>query len=156
MTTTAKEIDDLLRPVMKRFKDDAHRTIMQAKTAIMNVHRVLYDAGPERRPADLPAPRLQLRWEDNGEWICHYELVFPLREHDIRNDAKTNVAVVELSKTRVGGGTEPWSCADPTSRLPFRDGSHAQWDSAAFNGLPIFVISPDGSHAEIPRKQEVR
>ena len=40
----------------------------------------------------LPAPRLQLRWapakpnKHKWNWACHYELVLPLREHDIRGE----------------------------------------------------------------------
>ena len=40
----------------------------------------------------LPVPRLQLRWakaEPNDrsyEWACHYELVIPLDEYDIRRE----------------------------------------------------------------------
>lgn len=39
----------------------------------------------------LPAPRLQMRWASakkqtgfDDEWLCHYELVLPLEEQDIR------------------------------------------------------------------------
>lgn len=31
------------------------------------------------------------------------------------------------------------------SDTPFRDGAHARWDGKQFGGLPIYVISPDGS-----------
>lgn len=152
MNTTAKEVDALLKPVVNRFKRDARAAISAAHAEIKNILKVDYASPPEKRPEGLPAPRLQFRWEDADEYICHYEMVFPLREFDIRNDAKTNIAIVELGRTRVGSNTPPWQRQGPDQRVPFRDGVHAQWDAEAFKGIPVFVISPDGSFAEVPPK----
>ena len=110
----------------------------------------------------LPAPRLQLRWTaadvpEDGEWLCHYELVIPLGKDDIRREiydhegdlvGKTNESRVTLKEptSRSGGGI-PCTAPDGTRYCdaPFRDGAHAQWDSEAMGGFPIFVIAPDGS-----------
>lgn len=117
-----------------------------------------YDSPPAARPEGLPAPRLQLRWEetpeDGFERVCFYELVFPLREHDCRNDAGTGHAVIRLGRTRTSGGDQNWSL-NLSGRILFRDGVHAAWDSHAFGGLPIFVIAPDGTFARhTPRTVE--
>lgn len=157
MTVTEEEVNDLLEPVVDRFKRDARDAIVSAKADIKNILKVNYNSLPECRPEGMPAPRLQFRWEDADRWTCHYELVFPLREFDIRNDAKTNFAIVELGRTlSSGGGTAPWAREAADQRVPYRDGAHAQWDSAAFKGLPIFVIAPNGSFVEVPQKPEVQ
>lgn len=118
-----------------------------------------YDAPAEARPEGLPAPRLQLRWEDKAEdgfeRVCHYELVFPIREHDVRNDTKTGFAVIRLGRTRQGGGEPDWRVR-LDNRIPFRDGVHAAWDSRVFGSLPIIVIAPDGTWAEHTPREEPR
>ena len=111
----------------------------------------------------LPAPRLQLRWvvnpEDGSshEYLCHYEMVIPLREHDIRrevydDDGMTTGEIEELvipiiAPTKRGSNRVP--CVDTLGRrfydAPYRDGVHACWDSEALGGLPIFVIDLDGT-----------
>ncbi len=112
----------------------------------------------------LPAPRLQLRWatpskkdqDDFGfvqasnpepgehrRWICHYEIVLPLREHDIRREdadgqnVRSELAILINRSSR--GTTE--TCPKDT---PYRDGAHAKWDSGVLGGLPVYVIDPDG------------
>lgn len=112
--------------------------------------------------ASLPAPRLQLRWAeaDDGDkhyqWHCHYELVLPLREHDIRREVydaegvqtgEVSELVVPLKPpTRRGSGCEPCRAQDGTSYCdaPYRDGAHAGWDAAALGGLPVYVIDVQG------------
>jgi hypothetical protein len=125
-------------------------------------------AGQVERPvrpgagASLPAPRLQLRWAeaDDGDthyqWHCHYELVLPLREPDIRREVydddgmqtgEVSELVVPLNPpTRRGGGGEPCRAQDGTSYCdaPYRDGAHAGWDAAALGGLPVYVIDVQG------------
>lgn len=145
-----READELLKPVFKMFKRQAAAAIREKTAEIENILRVDYDADPATRPEGLPVPRLQLRWESAGDgmWerVCHYELVFALQEHDCRNDAKTGFAVVQLGRTRQGGGDPDWS-EGLERRTPFRDGAHAKWDAAQFGGLPVYVIAPDGRHA---------
>lgn len=110
----------------------------------------------------LPAPRLQLRWvagDASCHWLCHYELVLPLRDGDIRREvtADDGEPLADVSELVVAMSAEPTkrdSCLDnlPCSLQdgsrwcdpPYRDGAHAQWDSAALGGLPMYVIAPDG------------
>lgn len=139
---------------VRRFAAQAEAELDAEKAKIAGVARVRYDAEAKRFPVGCPAPRLQLRWEactdrPGYEWICHYELVFPLREHDIRNDPKTGYCVAELSLTRTGGGEGLVRFADDRlgEATPFRDGAHAAWDSEVLRGLPIYVIAPDGRFA---------
>ena len=122
---------------------------------------------------DLPAPRLQLRWSpyepQNGDnaafgfnWACYYELVLPLGEYDQRREIYEDGEFVGERQelvlpfpgfTRTGRSRAP--CADDSglvSETPFRDGAHAQWDSVALGGLPIFVIAPDGTALPVARK----
>jgi hypothetical protein len=89
-----------------------------------------------------PMPRLQLRWTrvDSSEFpgSCHYELVLPLRSADARDHNDCGFKIVPLSLTRVGSLNEP-------TGAPFRDGVHAQLDSEALGGLPIYVVRLDGT-----------
>lgn len=109
----------------------------------------------------LPAPRLQLRWaeaeaESRHHWQCHYELVLPLREHDIRREVLNDLGMPtgEVSELvvpmkpptmRTGGG-EPCRAQDGSSYFdaPYRDGAHAGWDADALGGLPVYVIDVRG------------
>lgn len=138
--------------------------------------------------AALPAPRLQLRWEINAgkqrfaaddarfakllgqepraptpEWLCHYELVLPLGEHDVRREtygprggrrADRTELVVPLKRPAVRGGAGvPCTVTDTGERYadpPFRDGAHAQWDARLLGDPPVYVIAPDGSAFRYP------
>lgn len=154
-TQADRDADALLKTVFSAFKRQAAEAIREAQAKITNVLKVDYDAPEAARPPGLSVPRLQLRWEEasDGMWerVCHYEMVFPLREHDCRNDSKTNFAVVALGRTRQGGARPDWGL-DLGWRTPFRDGAHAQWDSAVFGGLPVYVIAPDGRFALMETK----
>lgn len=149
-----------LMPVFRSMQRQAQESIDAVIAEMRNVLRVRYDAGAARLPQGLPAPRLQLRWENGDEryeWACSYELVLPLREFDIRNDAKTGHAVIELGRTRVGGsGAPPWRHSEPRSCTPYRDGAHALWDSAVLGGLPVYVVAPDGGTKLVPAEENDR
>lgn len=144
-----READELLKPVFKMFKRQAAAAIREKTAEIENILRVDYDADPATRPEGLPVPRLQLRWQSGaGAWerVCHYEMVFALREHDCRNDAKAGFAVVQLGRTIQSSSEPDWS-KDLGWLTPYRDGVHAKWDAEQFGGLPVYVIAPDGRHA---------
>lgn len=118
----------------------------------------------------LPTPRLQLRWATNPsadslhEYLCHYELVIPLREHDIRREVydedgmqtgETAEMVIRIhGPTKRDANHRP--CCDMLGRRfydePYRDGMHAKWDSEALGGIPIFVIDLDGNAIPKPPK----
>ncbi|OUM00529.1 hypothetical protein [Variovorax sp. JS1663] len=110
----------------------------------------------------LPAPRLQLRWEANPDqgiysWLCHYELVLPLDEHDIRREVyddegemtgKVDEMVIAIKPpTKRGGGGVPCASMEGERYFdpPFRDGVHANWDAKHLGNPPIFAIAPDGT-----------
>lgn len=120
------------------------------------------DASRGTAGGDLPVPRLQLRWAlsaegdpgwglplrylEQGEgghrrWICHYEFVVPLREHDIRREREGAPDVAELvipiSKTQRGS-------THPPDDEPYRDGAHAAWDAPHFGNPPVYVLPVDG------------
>ncbi|MBJ9593193.1 hypothetical protein [Burkholderia seminalis] len=110
----------------------------------------------------LPAPRLQLRWvpsdrkETGYNWACHYELVLPLGEFDIRaerygddDERLPNLTelVVPMKPPSLRGSSAIPCTAQDGSRYydsPYRDGAHAWWDSKLLGNPPIFVIAPDG------------
>lgn len=95
----------------------------------------------------LPAPRMEFRWTNkSGDWQiaeCTYGLVIPLREWDIRRTEEQGMTgpaeiFVEMSTIeRTGSGRIPISGG--VVETPFRNGAHAQWDSAALGGLPIYA-----------------
>jgi hypothetical protein len=115
----------------------------------------------DRKLKDLPLPRLQLTWrptpKDEYSWACDYELLVPLSKFDIRNNGKRGKVgggpgyiKASIGGTRAGynGGRGPLtSVADPSYTsgtrfeldTPFRDGSHAAWDSFRL-GFPAYVV----------------
>lgn len=111
---------------------------------------------------ELPAPRLQLRWaaserDSRYQWECHYELVLPLGEYDIRREQydesgdplpDISELVVAMKEPSLRGSiATPCTVLATGKRIyddPYRDGSHALWDSKLLGNLPIFVIAPDG------------
>lgn len=124
----------------------------------------------------LPAPRLQLRWEpDNGQrrrfsdedWLCHYELVLPLGEYDIRREiydddgeqiGERSELILAVKPPTIRGGPGRPPCTNPDGSLyadePFRDGVHAQWDARVLGGWPVYVIAPDGTGLLAKRQVE--
>ncbi len=131
-------------------------------------HGSLGPSGPSRGLGELdanrPTPRLQLRWEPyTGEssiganWCCHYELVLPLGEFDIRREiwkdgeevGRRDELVVPIKMPQLREcSTTP--CVIPATGeeyadAPYRDGAHAKWDAKVLGGLPIFVIAPSGT-----------
>jgi hypothetical protein len=114
--------------------------------------------------------RLQFRWEQapNGtsisggqSWFCHYELVLPLREHDIRredddgNDVRSELVIPIKGPTIRGSTRKPcWNDEDNTYEFdaPFRDGAHAAWDAPLLGDIPVVCIAPDGTVINAPPK----
>lgn len=120
------------------------------------------------------SPRLQLRWEKGvagpnsfmagqSAWFCHYELVLPLAEHDIRREIWKDGEIVGQQEelvipikghtTRGDNGNVP--CVDRINGdlyfdAPFRDGVHSKWDAAILGGLPIYCVAPDGRFVKKP------
>jgi hypothetical protein len=111
--------------------------------------------------AELPAPRLQLRWTPSTQrpgydWECHYELVLPLGEYDIRREnydedgnelEKINELVVPIKPPSLRGSDKIPCTGQDGNRYydaPYRDGAHALWDAKVIGNPPIFVIAPDG------------
>ena len=110
----------------------------------------------------LATPRMQLRWtaaEPNDrdmQWACHYELVLPLGEHDIRREVYgddgeiggiVDVLIVAMKPHSLRGSTSI-PCQDQSGERycdpPWRDGIHSKWDAALLGNLPVYVIAPDG------------
>jgi hypothetical protein len=90
----------------------------------------------------LPCPRLELLWDKEvGERICTYTLVIPLKEGDIRRQNSKGkdvrkVLKLKIGKTFVNGGV---SIQNGVVEAPYRDGSHALWDSKAL-GIPAYAV----------------
>ncbi|MBR8234656.1 hypothetical protein K6W26_22880 [Burkholderia sp. AU42008] len=109
---------------------------------------------------DLPAPRLQLRWTPSDEpgygWECHYELVLPLGQNDIRAEQEgpdgerlpnlKELVVPMVEPCLRSSSATPCMTSDGSRYYddPYRDGAHAWWDSKELGNPPIFVIAPDG------------
>lgn len=138
-----------------------------ADTKMTDALAEMFDARNRLRP-ELVAPRLQLRWAPTAPndraypWECHYELVMPLREIDIRRDVynedgekigEVSELVVELKPpTRRYSDMTPCQAQDGSCYYdePYRDGAHAQWDAEALGGLPIYVIATNGEAFKRP------
>ena len=120
-----------------------------------------------RNKPKLPVPRLQLRWmpstiKPEYNWECHYELVLPLGEWDVRAERyddegeplpKLTELVVPMKSPSLRESSNT-PCGDSRGKryydAPFRDGAHAWWDSKLIGNPPIFVIAPDGMAFERP------
>lgn len=110
---------------------------------------------------NLSAPRLQLRWTKNEktqdkdcDWLCHYELVLPVHEHDIRYDGGGHLVIPMSAPTKRWGMTPPCIHTDGSyfCDAPRRDGAHALWDSAVLNNLPVYIITVDGIAMQFQEK----
>lgn len=127
--------------------------------------------------ATLPAPRLQLRWQENDgnhgfkvheySWICHYELVLPLGDGDVRRESCAPkgvkqitelVAPIKSPSARASSSAfPPCTSGDGKQRYydaPWRDGVHAEIDARLLGGLPVYVIAPDGETFKCPDQAE--
>ena len=119
-----------------------------------------------RMATGRPLPRLEFEHVAEGTWsnrICHYWLVIPLSEHDIRREAgEEQKAIysewyVPMGKTVISGGNPDrapvWEGKPET---PFRDGAHATFDRAALNpSLPIWAVC-GADAAEVMNKPNVQ
>lgn len=89
---------------------------------------------------ELPVPRLQLRWTDEGT-ICHYELILRLQSADIRrkvdDEKRSCLMAIPMGWTRCSPPVEHGP--DGQIRTPYRDGCHIKWDAAQL-GLPAYVV----------------
>lgn len=108
---------------------------------------------PIRSAEKLPTPRLELRWANDttpGEYggvkrLCHYNLVLPLGEHDIRRENENAVGDelrVEIEVTTVTSFGRELD-TDKILPTPYRDSAHAAWDSKALGGLSVYVVFGD-------------
>lgn len=96
--------------------------------------------------------------------MCHYELVLPLGEHDIRREMydkhgnlkkkERTELVAALKEPSLRNGSSPCLAHDGTRYYdaPYRDGKHAQWDAKLLGDLPIYCIAPDGMAFEFKAK----
>lgn len=110
--------------------------------------------------------RLQLRWEaldgkpdefGYRDWKCSYELYLPLDEYDIRREDENynkvrEAQILEISTTKRGSRKTPCINDDGGYYFdpPYRDASHALWDSKKLGDLPIVCIAIDGTVIDSP------
>lgn len=118
----------------------------------------------------MTTPYLRLRWvrdlmEENA-FTCHYELVMPLGESDIRREVWSNgeciskrdklIIPMSSNSTRRTGSVP---CINEGGGYyydaPFRDGAHAKWDSEKLGGIPVRVMALDGTLMEMVDNQLV-
>ena len=98
----------------------------------------------------LPMPRLQITWTKTEECEYHaaYELIVPLDNYDIRNEAEIEggekpgcIRLPMSGGTKVGSSVGP-ILQDGVLDTPFRDGVHLMRDAVCL-GLPAFVVYGD-------------
>ena len=144
--------------------NSALQALDEAGYIVVPKHRAVVTRDAGEYP-DLPAPRLQLRWEEenaadsdkerSGTWLCHYEMVIPLSRLDIRRERDDGTATDEdgnikgscfmalpMGLTRIYPMKSPMESdrnGEQVLREPFRDSMHASWDSQRL-GMPAFVV----------------
>lgn len=110
---------------------------------------------PKDFVADLPVPRLQLRYEPNGEhgWSSfrvYYELVY---QHYLgvgaAPEADQCLVVVPLSWTDINGRNKA-PLLHGAADLPFRDGAHFMSDSKQLNLPTVVLFRENGVHVRVP------
>lgn len=106
---------------------------------------------------EMPAPRLEMRWvdvepkaEDGFDWTveCVYSLVLRLGEYDIRRERydadgnelpKLDTKTIEIGRTRSTNYLKRWG--QDKIDTPFRDHSHAKWDTEQLGNLPVYAVA---------------
>lgn len=152
----AKALSDALEPLGIY----AANTVVKAGEIDMTLHHANRPEASRklRSSKGLPVPRLELRWDEIGRpkdfgtfrRNCRYLLVMPITRYDIRTDARVANAdgtalEFEFGTTSCGGGDCPRVFLERDQvDMPYRDGSHAAWDS--FN-LKIPAYATCGEHA---------
>jgi hypothetical protein len=118
--------------------------------------------------SDMPAPRLELRWTDEGPFNCEsfeatvacvYSLVIALGEYDIRGEsADANGEPLPQKREKAIELGRTFSTNKAANRLkdgwidtPYRDGAHAQWDSAQLGNLPIYAVAAGRAFLVVPK-----
>jgi hypothetical protein len=114
--------------------------------------------------SEMPLPRLELRWVDrvrdeDPKWtvFCEYSLVLRLNEYDIRAERGDDEPKVYEHRASLGGtwgqrtAAERYRADADKVDTPFRDHSHAVWDSHQL-GLPIFAVANGRAMRVIPRE----
>lgn len=113
---------------------------------------------PLLKSNELPAPRLELRWDADdapppegypvGTRACRYLIVLPLGQWDIRREDEhcnqvRDTLEKELGCTIRSLGNPQLVWHDPnTVDTPYRDGRHAAWDSATLK-IPAYAVAGD-------------
>ncbi|WP_338806863.1 hypothetical protein V8U11_06580 [Pseudomonas chlororaphis] len=111
---------------------------------------------PLLKTSDLPMPRLELRWDTEdapppegyptGTKACRYLLVVPLGQWDIRREDENcaqvrNSTEIELNSTiRTGGNPQLVWLESNRIDTPYRDHSHACWDSHVLK-IPAYATA---------------
>lgn len=111
---------------------------------------------PLMKTSDLPLPRLELRWDEDdalppdgypaGTKACRYLLILPLGKLDIRREDEDCRPVrdtfeTELRCTVRGGGSPQLVWPESNSiDTPYRDHSHACWDSHVLK-IPAYATA---------------
>lgn len=109
----------------------------------------------------MPAPRLELRWEDieggvetqTGFYTCRcvYSLVLKLGKYDIRaeREGDNGEPLPNLTERKItmgnthstGEAAKRYDARADAINAPFHDGAHAQWDRGQLGDLPVYVVS---------------
>lgn len=108
---------------------------------------------------DMPAPRIELRWETASEkdrargyqWVCNYNFVFPLGKYDIRAEyygprgghkfGHHKTKTIQVGQTLSGGGGGRYSNERDFVDTPYRDSTHVQLDAPHFGSPPIYAVA---------------
>ncbi|WP_387425187.1 hypothetical protein [Sphingomonas melonis] len=92
------------------------------------------------------AESMGVPYREPQSWDCFYELILPVNKYDVRNEHyDVGFIILPIGCTRRGGSADRQPCSDDRLDTPYRDGSHAFWDSKSLSWLPIFVVAPDGT-----------
>lgn len=103
---------------------------------------------PLIKESEMPAPRFELRWHKTGDtWEkreCHYNIVLPLQEYDLRRenrdgDQVRDVMTIRFSTTKVNGDPFPFDPNGCHIEKPYRDYAHAKWDSESLK-VPVYAV----------------
>ncbi len=91
-------------------------------------------------------------------WSCHYHYNLPVGKYDVRNETSDGVGPgflkLTIAETNCNGDVEaeaPVEFGTDRLRSPFRDGSHACWDSYR-SKLPAYIVFGEKYRTVEPEK----
>lgn len=149
MTKTKEKVVEVLTEKIGQLEQE-NETLQEKVSLIENMANygwMLHVPMSKKENGDLPLPRLEMRFERNGDY--GFAMIYGI----VRNHYVNNIEFIPLSKTttsahadetfkRLKDAIRAKDCEPINNALPFRDGVHIKYDSMSL-GMPIVIRCED-------------